>query len=623
MAYLSLYRKYRPQTFAEILGQDHVSHTLTNAITEDRVAHAYLFTGPRGTGKTSTARILAKALNCEKGPTPSPCGECHACRSIADGSSLDVIEMDAASHSKVDETREILAGVPLATSGGRKKVYVIDEVHMLSTGSFNALLKTLEEPPAHVVFILATTESHKVPATILSRSQRFDFRRVSTDVIEKHLTNVAAQENIDIEDEAVAIIARHAEGGVRDALSALDQLSNIAGRVTAMDAEGLLGLREEDSYFELFDAITAGDVATIFTTMHSLIGQGADPRQLALGILGHARTLLLLRTSPDSETLIEVGAEDLPRLSSQAQFLSVEHLLRVLDLVGKAITDMRLSPNGRLLLEVALVRAAAPGTDPSALGLQGRIERLERRMGFAESSGPDQQTAPQQVPPVTTTPPQAARPASNPRSSQPAGSKPGPASGPAPRTQAAPAQTGPQAQSQAQPPAQVAPQAQPVVQQQAQPAPVPAAGLGLAQIKDAWQATLGEVGRASKRIQALLNPSRPISFDADHLVVEVQSSFHESTMSEDPNRQILIDAVFNTLGIRPSVGFVARGSSAPQATPSPTASPVAPSPEAPVQDVQEGAHIEETEVVEDSKHDPVELIKEGLGAEVIEERTGQ
>jgi DNA polymerase-3 subunit gamma/tau len=222
VAYLSLYRKHRPQTFDEILGQDHVSHTLANAIREDRVAHAYLFTGPRGTGKTSTARILAKALNCVQGPTPSPCGICHSCVSITDGSSMDVIEMDAASHSKVDETREILAGVPIATAGGRKKVYVIDEVHMLSSGSFNALLKTLEEPPEHVLFILATTEIHKVIPTIVSRTQRFDFRRVPTDVLEKHLASIAAQESIDVEPEALSVIARHADGGVRDALSALD-----------------------------------------------------------------------------------------------------------------------------------------------------------------------------------------------------------------------------------------------------------------------------------------------------------------------------------------------------------------------------------------------------------------
>src|ERR671914_2611770 len=241
MAYLSLYRKYRPQTFDEILGQEHVSQTLANAISEDRIAHAYLFTGPRGTGKTSTARILAKALNCERGPTPNPCGKCEPCVAIAGGSSLDVIEMDAASHSKVDETREVLAGVPLATAGGRRKVYVIDEVHMLSTPSFNALLKTLEEPPPHVIFILATTEAHKVLPTIVSRTQRFDFRPVPTEVLLDHLAHVAKSESIDIDEAALGVVARHAEGSARDALSMLDQLGGLGGRVSVEDVDRMLG----------------------------------------------------------------------------------------------------------------------------------------------------------------------------------------------------------------------------------------------------------------------------------------------------------------------------------------------------------------------------------------------
>src|ERR671917_1560398 len=310
MPYLSLYRKYRPQTFDDILGQGHVSETLARAITEDRVAHAYLFTGPRGTGKTSMARILAKALNCERGPTPNPCGVCASCVAIAEGSSLDVIEMDAASHSKVDETREILAGVPLATAGGSRKVYVIDEVHMLSTGSFNALLKTLEEPPPHVVFILATTEAHKVLATIVSRTQRFDFRRATVDVLQPFLEDIAKREGMDVEPAALNVLARHAEGSFRDALSALDQLSSFGGSVSAEEVERLLGERSEDAFVEVFDAIASGDVGAVFAAVHTQVAQGADPRQLALGALEHARSLLLLRTSPDSEELLDASEED-------------------------------------------------------------------------------------------------------------------------------------------------------------------------------------------------------------------------------------------------------------------------------------------------------------------------
>jgi DNA polymerase III subunit gamma/tau len=382
MAYLSLYRKYRPRNFEEILGQSHVSATLTNAIADDRVAHAYLFTGPRGTGKTSTARILAKALNCEKGPTPNPCGVCTSCTSIDDGSSLDVIEMDAASHSKVDDTREILSGVALATAGGRRKVYVIDEVHMLSTPAFNALLKTLEEPPPHVIFILATTEAHKVLQTIVSRTQRFDFRPLPTDLLEGHLVQVAKAEGIEIDQAALGFIARHSGGSARDALSALDQLSSFGGAIGLLEAERMLGGNRQDIFLQLFDAVAAQDLTDIFLTVHSAIAQGSDPRQLARDSLEHARTLLLLVTAPEAEDLLDVSPEDQPKLLVQAQKFSASDLLRAIELLGDALAEMRNTPDHRLLFEVAIVRAAAPETDPGATGLLGRIERLERRIGI-------------------------------------------------------------------------------------------------------------------------------------------------------------------------------------------------------------------------------------------------
>lgn len=556
MAYLSLYRKYRPQTFDEILGQEHVSKTLANAIVEDRVAHAYLFTGPRGTGKTSTARILAKALNCERGPTPTPCGVCGPCVAIADGSSLDVIEMDAASHSKVDETREILAGVPLATAGGRRKVYVIDEVHMLTTQSFNALLKTLEEPPPHVVFVLATTEAHKVLPTIVSRTQRFDFRRIPTEVLEAHLAEVAAKEGIDIEPEALGVIARHADGAARDALGALDQLANLSERITAEDAERLLGGRWEDAFSALFDAIAQGDVGRVFTTVGSLIVQGADARQLAEGALEHARALLLLKASPEASELLDASAEDRARLGAQAERFSAPGLLRTVELLARSLTEMRNSPNHRLWLEVALVRAAAPDTDPAATGLLGRIERLERRIGIDGPAAPEPAPAvavPERAAPVRPAP-AAERAAEQPEAAAPA---------PAARAAAAPT-------------------------------------VGLAQIRDAWAATVKEVAHTSKRVAALLNPSQPVSFEGDVLVVEVQSPFHQSSMGQEPQRTMLADALHATLGIRPRLAFSTAGR--PGVGPPEDDGPVA---------------AEATEAAED---DPVELIKKSLGGEVVEER---
>jgi DNA polymerase-3 subunit gamma/tau len=585
MAYVSLYRKYRPQTFEEILGQQHVSQTLANAIAEGRVAHAYMFTGPRGTGKTSTARILAKALNCEQGPTPRPCGKCASCRAIADGSSLDVIEMDAASHSKVDETREILAGVPLATAGGRRKVYVIDEVHMLSAGSFNALLKTLEEPPSHVIFILATTEAHKVLQTIVSRTQRFDFRPVPVDVLETHLAEVAKSEGIDVDPDALGVVARHADGSVRDALSILDQLSSLPTGVSASDVAGLLGERGEDALVELFDAIAAADVGAVFWTVHSLVAEGADARQLAMRALEHARSLLLLRTAPDAEELLDVTQEDRAVLTTQSGKLSPPALLRAIELLAKAITEMRNAPNHRLLLEVALVRAAAPETDPGATGLLGRIERLERRLGI-EAAAKEQGAQPAR--PAAAS----AKPSPRPRDERPAEAAPS-----RPRDERPAEATAPPAASEEPAPPAASEELAPPAAAPPERAP---AEVGFGHVRDVWPATLREVNRLSKRVWGLLSPSRPLRFDDDRLVVEVQSPFHQSSMAEERNKEVLATALHAALGIRPSLTFAVRGSE-------PSEQP----------EGEEEAGSETT--ARDADTDPVELVKKGLGAEVVEE----
>jgi DNA polymerase-3 subunit gamma/tau len=554
MAHLSLYRKHRPETFDEIIGQEAVSATLANAIAEDRVAHAYLFTGPRGTGKTSTARILAKALNCENGPTPRPCGVCPSCVAISEGSSLDVIEMDAASHSKVDETREILAGVPLATAGGRRKVYVIDEVHMLSTPSFNALLKTLEEPPPHVLFVLATTEAHKVLPTIVSRTQRFDFRRLPADLLGDHLAHIAKLEGIDAEPDALALIARHADGSARDALSVLDQLASLGGRIDVGDVEHLLGERAQDAFLEIFEAIAAEDVGRVFSTLHGLVAEGADARQLAVGALGHARSLLLLKTAPGADELLDVAPEDVARLGDQSERFSAGALLRAMDLLGKSLTEMRNVPNHRLLLELALVRAAAPETDPSANGLLGRIERLERRVGIevAPEVLEEAPPAPQKVVPSAERPAAPVAPAAAPPAASP-------------------------------------------------PPPMGADHIGLNHVKDAWHAILREVNKRSKKVWGLLNPSQPLRLDEGVLVVEVQSEFHQSTMDLERNQELLGDAVHAALGIRPRLSFAARRAAPPAS----------------------GAdeHVDLGEAVSvGEEHDPVELVKKGFAAEVVEER---
>jgi DNA polymerase-3 subunit gamma/tau len=592
MPYLSLYRKYRPQTFDDILGQGHVSETLARAITEDRVAHAYLFTGPRGTGKTSMARILAKALNCERGPTPNPCGVCAACVAITEGSSLDVIEMDAASHSKVDETREILAGVPLATAGGSRKVYVIDEVHMLSAGSFNALLKTLEEPPAHVIFILATTEAHKVLATIVSRTQRFDFRRATVDVLQPFLENIAKLEGMDVEPAALNVLARHAEGSFRDALSALDQLSSFGGSVSAEEVERLLGERTEDAFVEVFDAIASGDVGEVFAAVHTQVAQGADPRQLALGALEHARSLLLLRTSPDSEDLLDAAEDDRPTLLAQAQRFTPGELVRATDLIAKSLIEMRNAPNHRLLLEIALVRAAAPDTDPSGTGLLGRIERLERRMGIDSSAegvpAPAAAPAVQPAGPAAPQRVQTVRPGGEERAEPPRTRPAAPA-----RSQPVASNAAPEADADTSPAAGAPPAA---------PAGVPAE-VGLSAVKDAWPATLAEVKRRAIRTWGMLDRSRPLRFEGDRLIVEVQSDYHVGEMTAPAHRAVLAEALHAALGISPGLAFMQPN--------------VATEP-APV-DTERAADVATTTEAT-AEHDPVELVKRGLGAEVVEEK---
>ena len=587
MAYLSLYRKYRPQTFGEILGQEHVSSTIANEVNNSRISHAYLFTGPRGTGKTSTARILAKALNCANGPTSEPCGVCASCVAVTEGSSLDVFEMDAASHSGVDDTREILSGVPLATAGGRKKVYVIDEVHMLTTQSFNALLKTLEEPPEHVVFVLATTEAHKVLPTIISRTQRFDFRRITAEILEQHLTNIAKLEEIEIDQDALAFIARHAEGSARDALSALDQLASFGGRISLTEAEELLGKRAEDSFFEIFDAIAAGDVGAVFRSIQTFVAQGRDLRQLAFDALEHTRSLLLLKSAPEAEGLLDVPIEDRPRLLSQAESLSGASLLRTLDLLGKAIIEMRNAPNHRLLLEVALVRSAAPETDPSATGLLGRIERLERRIGIAEGAPPPL-AEPLPAPPVATPARERPAAAAKQKANKPKPAERAPVAAPVPVTE---------------------PVTEPAAVDQPQPVDVPAGTVGFGHVKDAWPAALKETNNVSKRIGAFLHSSRPVSMQGEDLLVEVQSDFHAQAMSELKNKEVLAGAVHAVLGLKPQLRFVERGKDA---------EPVAVQQEQ--EDTETIAEYAEAEPVEGTDHDPLELVKKGLGAEVVEER---
>ena len=381
--YRSLYRKYRPQAPDEVLGQEHVVRALAGAVRESRLAHAFLFSGPRGTGKTSTARILAKMVNCEKGPTAEPCGVCEQCQRIRGGSHLDVVEIDAASHGGVDDARELRERAPTAPAQGREKVYIIDEAQRLSREAFDALLKLFEEPPPGVRFILATTEPHKMPATIVGRCQRFDFRRIPAETIAGHVSTVARAEGIKVDDAVSEAIAREAEGSVRDALSLLDQAAVLgAGEVTEDVVGALIGTPEADLQFDVADAVAVGDARGVFAGIQQLVQEGRDLRHFTTRITNHFRNLLLALVSPDDPAILDVPPELRPRLTGQAAKFSAAELDRILSLLLQAQTDMRWSTAPRLTLELALVRAAMPETDPQPAAFLARLERLERLAGL-------------------------------------------------------------------------------------------------------------------------------------------------------------------------------------------------------------------------------------------------
>ena len=380
----ALYRKYRPQIFEDVVGQEHIERTIKNAIAQDKVSHAYLFTGPRGTGKTTTARLLAKALLCEKGPTAEPDGTCEDCEMIAAGEHPDVYELDAASRTGVENVREEIIGrVQFAPTRGRYKVYIIDEVHMLSTAAFNALLKTLEEPPSHVVFILATTDPQKVPETIHSRCQRFDFRRISTEAMVSRLGAICTAENVEFEGEALELIAHRAEGGMRNALTSLEQLIAFGdGAVTMEVAERMLGAVDSMDLADIVRTIGARDAAACFRWVAEYVETGADMAQFVANLAEHMRNMYVMAVA-GPEVVLDVSEATRRELSEELPLFGVDRLARLLGVLGDVAGELKTSTNPRLTFEIALTRMVRPDADVTLEALAERVETLERQLAGA------------------------------------------------------------------------------------------------------------------------------------------------------------------------------------------------------------------------------------------------
>ena len=382
MSYTALYRKFRPDTFAAVKGQDHIVTTLKNQLKAGRIGHAYLFTGTRGTGKTTVAKIFAKTVNCEKPTEEGPCGECRICRAIAAGASMNVIEIDAASNNGVDNIREIVEEVSYSPAEGKYKVYIIDEVHMLSIGAFNALLKTLEEPPSYVIFILATTEVHKLPITILSRCQRYDFKRISIDTITSRMQELIDAENVQVEEKALRYIAKTADGSMRDALSLLDQCIafHLGKELTYDKVLDVLGAVDTEVFSRLLRCVLDRDVLGCVQLLEEIVMQGRELTQFVTDFTWYLRNLMLLQASDKLEDVIDMSTDNLKRLKEEAELLEMERIVRYIRIFSELSGQIRYASQKRILVEIALIKLCRPQMEVDQEAVLDRIRQVEEKV---------------------------------------------------------------------------------------------------------------------------------------------------------------------------------------------------------------------------------------------------
>lgn len=546
---LALYRTYRPGRLSEVVGQEHVTEPLARALTADRIHHAYLFSGPRGCGKTSTARILARSLNCEQGPTPDPCGECQSCLDLAPNGpgSLDVIELDAASHGGVDDTRELRERAMFAPASSRYKVYIVDEAHMVSSAGFNALLKLVEEPPEHVRFIFATTEAEKVLPTIRSRTFNYTFRLVPTRTLQTHLAQVCESEGITADPAALTLVARAAGGSVRDALSILGQLASGAGP-QGLDYDSVaaqLGVTDHALVDATVDAIASGQGAELFTVIDRVVDAGHDPRRFATDLLQRLRDLIVLSAMPndDAVALLDASDGELEVMRAQAQRFTLAELSRAADLVSDGLTGLRGATAPRLHLELLAARLLLPGADDSQAGLAVRLDRLER--GGVTAAAPAVVAAPTPTPPAEPKPRAARRPEPVAADVAP------PAASAPPPPRLSDVTSAPRAEAGEAP--------QPAVAASA------SSEVSLADITTMWPAILEGLKSMRKVAWMVLNDSRPLSMDDGVLAVGIPDDKRVKNCHSSGHGELLRQVIIDVMHVDLQVDVVLSTGGAPAA----------------------------------------------------------
>ena len=634
---MALYRKYRPATFAEVVGQEHVTEPLSTALSAGRINHAYLFSGPRGCGKTSSARILARSLNCEQGPTPTPCGVCDSCLALAPngGGSVDVVEMDAASHGGVDDTRELRDRAFYAPAQSRYRIFIIDEAHMVTTAGFNALLKIVEEPPEHLIFVFATTEPEKVLPTIRSRTHHYPFRLLAPRTMRGLIEKILESEHVEVDDVVFPLVIRAGGGSPRDTLSVLDQL--LAGaednRVHYQRALALLGATDVALIDDAVDALAAGDAAALFGAVESLIDAGHDPRRFATDLLERFRDLIVLQAVPDaaSRGVVDAPVDVLERMRDQAQRVGPATLARYAEVVHAGLGEMRGATAPRLLLEVVCARLLLPSASDTESALLQRVERIETRLDIsipadeaaasAHSSAPSKQYVrkTQAPPPVSAPPPEPPPAPVAPAPPAPAAPEPAPAAPEPAAAKPEPAQ--PEPEPEAAPESEAVPEPAPVAQAPA-PAATEFAEPDATAVRSMWSTVRDKVRERSRTIEVMLAGAMVRAVEGDTLILSHDSAPLAKRLGEMHNAEVIREALKDALGVNWRVQFEA-GAREPVAEPEPVREAVP--------DQAEAVRAEEDELIAEAvrddgdpapRRDPeeaaLELLQSELGARKIE-----